>query len=70
MSGLTKRCAKQISGVLGCLDRVVIQGTLPTALGVCRELPKMRLEEDAETKEAERDGFTCGCDGDGEVLAV
>ena len=31
MSGLTERCAKQISGVLGCLDRVVIQGTLPTA---------------------------------------
>ena len=31
MSGLTERYAKQISGVLGCLDRVVIQGTLPTA---------------------------------------
>ena len=31
MSGLTERCAKQISGVLGCLDRVVIQGTLPTS---------------------------------------
>ncbi|MCH7688022.1 MAG: helix-turn-helix transcriptional regulator [Planctomycetes bacterium] len=31
MSGLTERCAKQINGVLGCLDRVVIQGTLPTA---------------------------------------
>ena len=31
MSGLTERCAKQMSGVLGCLDRVVIQGTLPTS---------------------------------------
>ena len=31
MSGLTERCAHQIAGVLGCPDRAVIQGTLPTA---------------------------------------
>lgn len=31
MSGLVERCAKQIAGVLECPDRVVIQGTLPTA---------------------------------------
>lgn len=31
MSGLAERFAKQISGVLSCQDRVVIQGTLPTA---------------------------------------
>ena len=31
MSKLTERCAKQIAGVLACPDRVVIQGTLPTA---------------------------------------
>jgi hypothetical protein len=32
MGLLTQRYAKQISGVLGCYDRVVVQGTLP---GVC-----------------------------------
>ena len=31
MNGLTDRCVHQIAGVLGCPDRVVIQGTLPTA---------------------------------------
>lgn len=31
MSGLIDRCENQIAGVLSCLDRVVIQGTLPTA---------------------------------------
>ena len=31
MNGLTERCAGQIAGCLECLDRVVIQGTLPTA---------------------------------------
>lgn len=31
MSGLMERCAGQVAGSLECLDRVVIQGTLPTA---------------------------------------
>ena len=26
---LTERHARQISGVLGCFDRVIVQGTLP-----------------------------------------
>ena len=32
MALLTERYAKKIAGVLGCYDRVVIQGTLP---GIC-----------------------------------